>query len=312
MFIFPFLQGESNNMQSNKINLPDSIEQWRLEDPPKRINSKNIFDYMNGAGELYLGYHFDHLWVYEYRDQSGNDILVELYHMKGSNDAFGLLSLDWGGEADTTMIAFPDALYGKGLLRIWSNNIYARIMAMKETSAVRDVILQLGKIIASNHSNPSPPKLLRVLEPVLGSQWTLRRDRIGYFYSHLVLNSLYYLSHENILNLNHSTEAVIAAYEKTREDHDQKRFHFLVINYPDHQQALKALNGFVEAYLPDRKRENQPELKNENKKFYHIEDGWMGYKLQNRYLVLVFECPDLESAREIMNGVNLNKYQQED
>ena len=299
-------------MQSNKINLPDTIEQWRLEGSPKRIDSKNIFDYMNGAGELYLGYHFDHLWVYEYRDQSGNDILVELYHMKDSNDAFGLLSLDWGGEAETTMVAIPDALYGKGMLRVWSKNIYVRIMAMKETPVARDVILKLGKIIASNRSNPSPPKLLRVLEPILGSHWTLRRDRIGYFYSHLVLNSFYYLSHENILNLNHSTEAVIAAYEKTRKDHDQKRFHFLVINYPDHQQALMAMNGFVEAYLPDRKRENQPELKNENKNFYQIEDGWMGYKLQNRYLALVFECPDLESAREIMNGVNLNKYQQED
>ena len=299
-------------MQSNKINLPDTIDRWRLEDPPKRIDSENIFDYMNGAGELYLGYHFDHLWVYEYRDQSGNDILVELYHMKGSNDAFGLLSLDWGGEAETTTVTFPQALYGKGLLRVWSDNIYVRIMAVKETPMARDVILQLGKIIASNRSNPSPPKLLRVLKPMLGSHWTLRRDRIGYFYSHLVLNSLYYLSHENILSLNHSTEAVIAVYEKTRKDHDQKRIHFLVINYPDHQQALRALNGFADAYLPDRKREMQPELKNENKNFYQIEDGWMGYKLQNRYLALVFECPSLESAREIMNGVNLNKYQQED
>lgn len=299
-------------MQSDKINLPDTIERWRLENPPKRIDSKNIFDYMNGAGELYLGYHFDHLWVYEYRDQSGNDILVELYHMKGSNDAFGLLSLDWGGEGETTRFTFPDALYGKGLLRVRSNNIYARIMVVKETPAARDIILKLGEIITANRSNPAPPKLLQVLEPVLGSHWTLRRDRIGYFYSHLVLNSLYYLSHENILNLNHSTEAVIAAYEKTLKDHGQKRFHFLVINYPDHQQALMALNGFVEAYLTDRKRENQPELKNENKQFYQIEDGWMGYQLQNRYLALVFECPDLESAREIMNGVNLNKYQQED
>lgn len=310
-------------MQSNKINLPDTLDRWRLEDPPKRIDSKNIFDYMNGAGELYLSYHFDHLRVYEYRDQSGNDILVELYHMKDSNDAFGLLSLDWGGEAEmlfppfkneskTTMVTFPHALYGKGLLRVWSNNIYARIMAIKETPVARDVILQLGKIITANGSNISPPKLLRVLKPMLGSHWTLRRDRISYFYSHLVLNSLYYLSHENILNLNHSTEAVIAAYEKIRKDHDQKRIHFLAINYPDHQKALMALNGFAEAYLPDRKREIQPELKNENKNFYQIEDGWMGYKLQGRYLSLVFECPDLESAREIINGVNLNKYQEED
>jgi len=53
---------------------------------------------MDGAGELYLGYRFDHLESYEYEVQSEKNILVELYFMKTADDAFGLLSLDWGGE----------------------------------------------------------------------------------------------------------------------------------------------------------------------------------------------------------------------
>ena len=116
-------------MGINRINLPKTIGTWKLVDSPKKINSKNIFDYMNGSGELYLSYNFDHLIVYEYKNKSKNDILVELYYMKDSDDAFGLLSLDWGGEtvflhpsSEQNRDPFSRALYGKGLLRIWSDN----------------------------------------------------------------------------------------------------------------------------------------------------------------------------------------------
>lgn len=300
-------------MQTDKINLPDTIKQWRLDGTSRLIDRSGIFDYMNGAGELYLGYHFDYLRVFEYRDVTGNDILVELYDMADSNDAFGLLSLDWGGEVLTLMppADFPHALYGKGLLRIWSNNLYVRIMAMKETPASREVILQLGKIIVSEQDNPMPPKLLSVLEPELGSGWTLRKERIGYFYSHLVLNSLYYLSHENILKLDHSTEAVIAAYERARKNRKPERIHLLVVNYPDHHRARKALRSFIESYLADRSSEKQPEAENGGMGFCQIEDGWMGYRLLRRYLVLILGCPDQGTARGIMNRVILNKYMQE-
>ena len=35
-------------------------------DEPRRITEETIFDYMDGAGELYLAYRFGHLDVYVY------------------------------------------------------------------------------------------------------------------------------------------------------------------------------------------------------------------------------------------------------
>lgn len=57
--------------------------------------------YMNGGGELYLAYRFDHLEVYEYTAEQQEDIVAEVYVMHTSADAFGLLSLDWEGEPVT-------------------------------------------------------------------------------------------------------------------------------------------------------------------------------------------------------------------
>jgi hypothetical protein len=305
-------------MQSDKINLPDTIGGWRLEGPPRLIDETNIFDYMDGAGELYLSYHFDQLWVYEYKNKSNNDILVELYYMKDSHDAFGLLSLDWAGEdvvlnhpqpekSEKSIVPRSRALYGMGLLRAWSDNLYIRIMAFKDTPGIKEVILHLGKIITANRNNPSPPEMLQVIKPSMDSPWTLKKNRTAYFYSHLVLNSLFYLSHENILNLNPSTEAVIATYEKKHEDRVQYSARLLVIKYTDHEYAVAALNDFLKAYFPNQKREVKPDMNHGDRDFFHIEDGWMGYRLLNQCLVLVFECPGLESAQQIINQAVLSK-----
>ncbi|MFW6140518.1 MAG: DUF6599 family protein [Acidobacteriota bacterium] len=315
-FIF-LSQGETSVMQSDNINLPDTIDGWKLTGPPKRVDQTNIFDYMNGAGELYLSYHFDHLLVYEYKNKSDNDILVELYHMKDSRDAFGLLSLDWGGEAvrlnqsqeeesSESIVPQKRALYGEGLLRVWSDNLYIRIMAFKDTPGVKEVIFQLGKIITAKRRNPFPPEMLQAVKPSADSPWILKRDRTAYFYSYLVLNSLFYLSHENILNLDHSTEAVIVTYEKGDEDRMPHSPRLLVIKYPDSKKAESALNDFFKAYLPEKNQNIRSNSDPESQDFFLIEDGWMGYRLLDRGLALIFECPELESAKQIISQTNLS------
>jgi len=90
--------GTKSEMNTNTMSMPKTVGAWTRPDSPQIVTSQNIFDYMNGAGELYIGYRFEHLEVYEYTSGNQDNILVELYFMETSDDAFGLLSLDWGGE----------------------------------------------------------------------------------------------------------------------------------------------------------------------------------------------------------------------
>jgi len=317
VLLFPLSHGEACVMRPEKINFPDTIDGWRLEGEPKRIDKANIFDYMNGAGELYLSYHFDHLLVYKYKNKSGNDIVVELYTMKSPQDAFGLLSLDWGGEPVNlgqpedgkfmkAIIPQNRALYGKGLLRVWSDNLYIRIMAFRDVPGVKKVILRLGEIITAGRSHPLPPEMLRSVKISTDSPWTLMKDRTAYFRSYLVLNSLFYISHENILNLDLSTEAVIVTYERELETREKQTARLVVIKYPDQERAVTALDSFFKAYLPDQKSQVTPDRERESQGFFHIEDGWMGFRLSGRELALVFECPDKQSAQEMTEQVLLD------
>jgi hypothetical protein len=294
-------------VEANEINLPKTVGHWTRPDSPQVVNSKNIFDYMDGAGELYLGYRFHHLEVFDYTQKNKENILVELYFMETSDDAFGLLSLDWGGEplsfagfpaieSNRSLNSSTRALYGAGLLRIWSANLYARVMAYRETPASKKAVLALGRAIAENRRTPPEPELSTILPIHITSAWKIRRDRLSFFRSYLVLNSIYYISHENILDLDLSTEAVTGTYEHISRSSDRKRSQFLLVKYQNHDRALKALRHFHEAYLPEHKKEFTAVSATESPSLFKLEDGWLAYKLIGQYLAIVFECPDKESA----------------
>ncbi|MCD4693705.1 MAG: hypothetical protein K8R79_12380 [Calditrichales bacterium] len=299
-------------MKKNKIYLPKTIAVWTKPDSSKIIDSTNIFNYMNGAGELYLGYRFDHLEVYEYKAENSYGILTELYFMETSDDAFGLLSLDWGGDS---VIFYPSlenlqkhsiapskrALYGRGLLRICSENLYARIMAYQETPESKEAVLSLGRAIAANRQITPEPELLNNLPLAFGSDWRLLKNRIGYFRSHLALNSLYYLSHQNILNMDLSTEAVTAPYENINDPENIKRIQFLFVKYAGRESARQALDHFLKTYLPEYKKDTVSDSITGKSHFVKIEDGWLGYKLDGQCIALVFGCPDQETARMMIN-----------
>jgi len=289
--------------QAAEIDLPKKVESWTRPDTARIITVDNIFDYMNGAGELYLGYRFDHLTVYEYEAEDRYNVLVELYHMKESNDAFGLLSLDWGGEpAKLTKKSFPStegapnhrALYGAGLLRLWTGTVYARIMAYKETDESKRAVLQLGEKVMAANSTPAAPEMLNFIEPQI-SDWVYLKDRVRFFRSHLVLNSFYYLSHKNILDLDTTCAALTWPYESDSAEKAQT----LVVHYADNEKALHALEHFYATYLPEYEF-------TEFTAFHKIEDGWVGHSRIGQHVVFVFDAPDKDGAHLIVEKIAAN------
>ena len=301
-------------MQSKPI-LPKKVGMWTGPDSPQNVTAENIFDYMDGAGELYLAYRFDSLEVYEYRAQNQPEILVELYFMNTSDDAFGLLSLDWGGEPVKLDPAskgerniddsqWPQGLYGEGLLRLWSDNIYARVMATRETSESKKTVLTLGRLITKDRENPSPPELMEKLPDSFGLDWILRRGMASFFRSHLVLNSLYYLGHENMLELDLTSEGVTAPYERKDSSGDLQRIQFLLLDYANPERAENALAHFHRVYLAEHPPPEHSGFSQKVVNVFPIEDGWMGYRLKENTLAFVFECPDQETVRTTLEQIN--------
>ena len=307
-----------------RVSLPGKIQGWIREDKPQIITEKSIFDYMDGAGELYIGYRFLRLDVYTYKFDDQNEIAVELYWMKSSDDAFGLLSQDWGGEPKELASPeienhpvpageFPRALYGAGLLRIWSDNLYARVMATQETSSSQDVVMAIGRAVLAGRSRSSPPKLLTALPSDIKGSWSQRSERLCFLRSHLVMNSVYFLSTENLLDLGLPVEAISTVYDLDSGKKPRPSVRFLLVRYPGSKEAQKALGHFMNVYLPE-KAKVPPSISppSNNPDAVQIEDGWLGYQLSGRYLILVFESPDRETATSFVENCKKNLHAAEE
>lgn len=296
--VAPAALAESSKASSMNVTVPQSVGKWTLSGPAKRVEPKAIFDYMDGAGELYLGYRFKFLDVYEYKNLGESDILVELYWMESPDDAYGLLSGDWGGDTvdlasapDRTTPSTARALYGAGLLRIWSGDLYARVMTYEESDASKQVVLAIGKAIAAGRPESMAPRLIQALPQAVGSQFALRADRTVYLRSHLVLNSAYFLSSENVLDLGLDCELAAATYRRTSGADSQKPVRILLVRYPGEAAARKALAHFQKLYLSGKSSAVG------DRGVVSIEDGWTGFILSGRGLGLVFEAPDDQTAR---------------
>jgi hypothetical protein len=293
------------------VRLPGTVGNWKLKNQTRTITSKTIFDYMDGAGELYIGYRFRQLEVHEYTAKGADDILVELYWMASSDDAFGLLSGDWGGEAVSlkaggtaavTASAGPwsRALYGAGLLRVWADTLYARVLAQNETAASRKAVLEIGRAIAVGRREPAPPRLALMMPGRVEPGFSLQQDRLCFFRSYLVLNSAYFLSPSNILDLGLNVEAVVASYKAQGQGKQKPVVRLLVIRYPNADAGRKAVGHFMRTYLPEKKAA-VPAGSGASREILKIEDGWVGYTLAGALLTLVFECPTREIAGSFMN-----------
>lgn len=296
-------------IKADCISLPQTMDGWKLEGPPKTITRETIFDYMDGGGELYLAYKFERLRVYKYLDGAENEILVEIYEMKHPDEAFGLLSLDWSGEPanlspgtgplpENHVCPAYTALYGEGLLRARADNLYLRVLALRETPGVKEIILKLGKDIAGHASQATFPTLLDVIRPKAGSPWQIKKDRTSYFHSHLILNSLYYLSHENILLLDPTCEALYTEWAQG-EPASKKSARMIIIKYPEPQKAGAALADFLGAYLKEKAEKLAEISPFEKEKAIRVEDGWLGWKLAGNYLALVFEAPEEAAIKKL-------------
>jgi hypothetical protein len=84
-----FLNAEEGR-QDLKTVLPQ-LEGWELSESPESYLPANLFEYINGAAEIYLSYDFEELIVGQYRKKGAEaNVSVEIYDMGDSIQAFGI------------------------------------------------------------------------------------------------------------------------------------------------------------------------------------------------------------------------------
>jgi len=257
--------------------LPDTIAGWKKADPPDLYTPGNLSTYIDGGAELYISYNFKNALSMKYTDSADNEIAVDIFDMGSAPDAFGVFA----HSRETIDDRFGQGSeYAAGLLTFWKDRYYVSILAYPETAEKRDIVFRLGRTIADGiKSEGALPPIIALLPAE-----NLLPETVRYFHHYIWLNSFYFVSNENVLNLGNDTPAALGKYRQ-----DGAVFFLLVVRYPDAARAEAAGRQFRQKLLDGAEDGMRP-----------TEEGrWTGLQSRGDMVSIVFNAPDASTIRAI-------------
>jgi len=262
--------------------LPGKIGIWTAEPKDRIYDAETIFSYIDGAGEVYRAYNMRSCLSRRYTSPDVPAIVLDIFDMGNSEDAFGVFTHDRDGSA---VEVGQGGLYRPGWLSFWKGRFFASIYTEEETEATKEAISELSRVVASVIRDQGPePGILEKLPPE-----GLQSKSIRYLHHHTLLNYHFYLADENILNLGQQTDAVLAVYQRSG-----KRAQLLIVSYPNDKEAAEAHKGLLHYYLPEAKSIGAVLL----------EDGkWSATGLKNKFLTVVLEADTRPLAENLLREV---------
>ena len=247
------------------VPLPEAIGEWVLQDDPVTYDRETIFDYINGAGEVYRSYAFKQVNVERYQRGEVESVTVEIFDMGTPHDAWGVFS--YAREEEEAGIG--EAFERKGsILCFWQSRFYVCVAADQLDEEPGPIVEEVARGISGHlPSGGERPPLVQALPP---DGLVPFSDR--YFHLHQTLNYNYYLVRENVLNLSPDTDAVLARYAPGST-------YLVLIEYPGEDAASTALSSFREAIAGSEEAETSAR-----------EDGrFVSSGQEGPYLVLVLD-----------------------
>ena len=86
--------GEKEDV-SPLLSLLPKVHSWNFSEEPQDYLPQSLYEYINGAAEIYLAYDFQELIVGQYKRKSSEKSLsVEIYDMGNENNSFGIYSAE--------------------------------------------------------------------------------------------------------------------------------------------------------------------------------------------------------------------------
>lgn len=256
--------------------IPKQVLDWKAAGEDAVYDRKTLYDYMDGGAEVYLAFDFREVFVRKYADAGEDEIALDIYDMGSPAEAFGMFSCD---RQDPEAGIGQGSEYGPGLLRFWRGRYFVSITVSGNEDKAEKAVLDLGKAVAPLLGpDGAPPDMVRLL-PAAG----LIAAKTAYFHNNVHLSNRYFVSSENILNLDEKTACVFAEYDTPAGDAGR----LLVVRYADAGKAAAAASSFLKSFLPGADADGA--ALTEKKK-------WSTIKTRDNVLAVVFEASSKESA----------------
>lgn len=280
--LFVARQSFAQTLETLAASLPRTAGEWTAQEPDRTYDAETIFDYIDGAGEVYRAYGMRGCLSRRYDAPPEPSIVLDIFDMGTSGNAFGVFTHDRDGDP---LDLGEEALYRPGWLSFWKGRFFVSIFLERETAAAKGTAIGLARNVDSLIRERGPrPQVLGHLPP----DGLLARS-VRYFHHPLLLNYHFFLSDENLLSLGPDTDALLASYQR-----GGKRARLLLARYPSTDKAEEVRSRFSSLYIPEA-GEGVPVLL-ENRK-------WSAAARKGRLLAVVLDADSRSLAEGLLNEV---------
>ena len=146
---------------------------------------ETLFEFMNGAAELYLLYNFAEMNVQVYEDKQANTINIEIYDHQNINNSFGIYSQERPYECEFLSIG-AQANYIEGYLNFYQGRYYIKLIGYNLGAKDKEILTTAGKTISARLNEKSdPPRALKLFpdtQKIKNREEYITKDYLGYSY----------------------------------------------------------------------------------------------------------------------------------
>lgn len=258
--------------------LPDYVNSWHKQDADEIYLPQNLHEFIDGGAELYISYGFQKLFHRTYSSPDLPDILVDIFDMGNSANAFGIF-MHTRENIDSTFGQGSE--YVQGFLNFWKGRFYISLLALAETEDTKKALFALAKHIDMHIPEEGEiPSLVNKLP-----QQGLKPSSIRYFHNYVWLNSYLYLSNENIFKIYDNDQIALARYTNGTT--------LIIIQYADTSKSIQVWNELSQNSFPELKI-NQPFLRQKT---------WLQFYLQPPFLIVLANDDSPEPFKKLLNEI---------
>ena len=160
---------------------------WKQDGKPQVFSPRTLYEYINGAADLYLTYEFQDLNVAEYKGEGKAAVTVEVYRHGDSTQAFGIYSQERLANARFLDIG-AQAYQEPNVLNFIAGPYYVKINGYSTGAEDEKIMLAFGRKMEEVLGGKSAlPKILSSFPPEGRKKNTekfVSKNFLGYSYLH--------------------------------------------------------------------------------------------------------------------------------
>jgi hypothetical protein len=188
----PFLQAGEPNMEG----IFPALKGWAKKGAPTFYTPDNLFEYINGAAEVFLSYDFQKLGTLTYENKEKMSFTVDVYKHNGARNGFGIYSQEKPQEGSFLPIG-TQGYYEKGVLNFLKGSFYVKMSGYDLGDKDKDILTSAANAIAGLlKGENSLPAVLNCF-PTKGKKSNSERYINKNFLGHSFLHSAYVVDYEN-------------------------------------------------------------------------------------------------------------------